>query len=81
MAKRIWVTDDPMAGAWREAATVRPGYNDPRLFLDDDGRLYQRFAGRWWHAATMTISRRHIFERRGGPFAIAPSRIRRLARA
>jgi hypothetical protein len=39
-AKRIWVTDDPMSGQWREAASVSPGYQDPDLFLDDDGRLY-----------------------------------------
>lgn len=39
-AKKIWVTDDPMGGAWTEAADISPGYNDPCLFLDDDGRLY-----------------------------------------
>jgi xylan 1,4-beta-xylosidase len=39
-AKKIWVTDDPMTGQWTEAASIRPGYNDPCLFLDDDGRLY-----------------------------------------
>src|SRR5665213_2296566 len=39
-ANRIWMTDDPMSGHWREAATVSPGYVDPDLFLDDDGRLY-----------------------------------------
>ena len=39
-AKRIWTTDDPMSGQWREAAAVSPGYQDPDLFLDDDGKLY-----------------------------------------
>jgi len=39
-ANRIWVTDDPMSGQWREAANVSPGYQDPDLFLDDDGKLY-----------------------------------------
>ncbi len=39
-AKRIWVTDDPITGVWTEAATISPGYEDPCLFLDDDGRLY-----------------------------------------
>ena len=29
-----------MTGVWREAADISPGYNDPCLFLDDDGRLY-----------------------------------------
>jgi hypothetical protein len=36
----IWVTEDPMTGVWTKAADIRPGYNDPCLFLDDDGRLY-----------------------------------------
>src|SRR5208282_3579164 len=39
-AKHIWATDDPMKGVWQEAADINPGYNDPCLFLDDDGRLY-----------------------------------------
>ena len=39
-AKKVWVTDDPMTGVWREAADISPGYVDPCLFLDDDGRLY-----------------------------------------
>lgn len=39
-APSIWVTDDPEAGVWTEAANIRPGYNDPCLFQDDDGRLY-----------------------------------------
>jgi xylan 1,4-beta-xylosidase len=39
-ARKIWVTDDPLSGKWREAATISPGYDDPCLFLDDDGRLY-----------------------------------------
>lgn len=38
-AKKIWVSDDPMSGHWREAASVG-GYEDPALFLDDDGKLY-----------------------------------------
>src|SRR6185503_11905894 len=38
--KRIWTTDDPMSGRWTVAATISPGYQDPDLFLDDDGRLY-----------------------------------------
>ncbi len=36
----VWTTDDPLAGTWTKAADIRPGYNDPCLFLDDDGRLY-----------------------------------------
>ncbi|MTV36294.1 family 43 glycosylhydrolase [Duganella radicis] len=36
----IWTTDDPLTGSWSKAADIRPGYNDPCLFLDDDGRLY-----------------------------------------
>ena len=36
----IWTTDDPLTGTWTKAADIRPGYNDPCLFLDDDGRLY-----------------------------------------
>jgi hypothetical protein len=39
-APKIWVTDDPLGGRWTEAADIAPGYNDPALFLDDDGRLY-----------------------------------------
>jgi xylan 1,4-beta-xylosidase len=39
-AKKLWVTDDPMTGTWKEAADISPGYNDPCLFLDDDARLY-----------------------------------------
>lgn len=38
--KSIWVTDDPMRGQWHAAADIQPGYQDPALFLDDDGRLY-----------------------------------------
>jgi hypothetical protein len=38
--KRIWTTDDPASGRWTEAAAISPGYQDPDLFLDDDGRLY-----------------------------------------
>jgi hypothetical protein len=37
---RIWTTDDPKSGRWTEAARISPGYGDPDLFLDDDGRLY-----------------------------------------
>ena len=37
--KKVWVTDDRLAGQWREAADI-PAYGDPDLFLDDDGRLY-----------------------------------------
>ncbi|MFD1611483.1 family 43 glycosylhydrolase [Sphingomonas tabacisoli] len=36
----IWVTDDPGSGQWRVAANLPEGYQDPDLFLDDDGRLY-----------------------------------------
>jgi hypothetical protein len=36
----VWSTDDPLTGTWTKAADIRPGYNDPCLFLDDDGRLY-----------------------------------------
>jgi xylan 1,4-beta-xylosidase len=39
-AKKIWVTEDPMAGIWSEAADLSQGYDDPCLFLDDDGRVY-----------------------------------------
>lgn len=39
-ANSLYVTDDPMSGKWSVAADVTPGYNDPCLFLDDDGRLY-----------------------------------------
>ena len=39
-AKKLWVTDDPMTGTWTEAADISPGYNDPCLFLDDNGHLY-----------------------------------------
>lgn len=38
--KAIWVTDDPASGRWTLAAAISPGYQDPDLFLDDDGRLY-----------------------------------------
>ena len=38
--RHIWMTDDPMSGKWRVAADISPGYQDPALFLDDDGRLY-----------------------------------------
>lgn len=38
-ARKIWVTDDPATGVWREAADIS-GYEDPCLFLNDDGRLY-----------------------------------------
>jgi hypothetical protein len=36
---KIYVTDDPMTGQWRVAGDLS-GYDDPALFLDDDGRLY-----------------------------------------
>jgi xylan 1,4-beta-xylosidase len=39
-ARQIWVTDDPGSGRWRVAADIPQGYQDPCLFLDDDGRLY-----------------------------------------
>ena len=38
--RRIWTTDDPRSGRWREAAVLEQRYEDPDLFLDDDGRLY-----------------------------------------
>lgn len=38
--RRIWTTDDPKSGRWYEAATIDERYEDPALFLDDDGRLY-----------------------------------------
>jgi hypothetical protein len=38
--KYSWVTDDPMSGQWRVAAAIPAGYQDPDLFLDNDGRLY-----------------------------------------
>jgi len=38
--RRIWTTDAPQKGQWTEAATMNRGYQDPDLFLDDDGRLY-----------------------------------------
>jgi hypothetical protein len=46
--KKLWVTDDPMTGVWREASDISPGYNDPCLFLDDDGRvyMYERSSGK-----------------------------------
>ena len=39
-APKIWVTDDPMSGQWSTAAKISPGYNDPCLLLDDDGKVY-----------------------------------------
>lgn len=39
-AKKIWVTDDPLTGLWTEAGDVSPGFDDPAMLLDDDGRLY-----------------------------------------
>lgn len=38
--RRIWTTDDPATGVWYEAATIASRYEDPAMFLDDDGRLY-----------------------------------------
>lgn len=38
--RRIWTTDDPKSGRWYEAAVIEQRYEDPDLFLDDDGRLY-----------------------------------------
>ncbi len=38
--KTIWVTDDPLQGVWRVAATEPMAISDPALFLDDDGRVY-----------------------------------------
>ncbi|GGB38291.1 endo-1,4-beta-xylanase [Sphingomonas metalli] len=37
---RIWTTDDPGSGRWTVAAELPGGFQDPCLFLDDDGRLY-----------------------------------------
>lgn len=37
---KLWTTDDPGSGKWTEATTLSAGYEDPDLFLDDDGRLY-----------------------------------------
>lgn len=39
-AKKTWVTDDPLTGLWTEAGDVSPGFDDPAMLLDDDGRLY-----------------------------------------
>lgn len=39
-APSIWVTDDPALGQWSVAANVGKGYDDPDLFLDDDGKVY-----------------------------------------
>lgn len=38
--KQIWVSDDPGGGKWEVAADLPQGFEDPCLFLDDDGRLY-----------------------------------------
>lgn len=38
--RRIWTTDDPKSGRWYEAAVIEQRYEDPDMFLDDDGRLY-----------------------------------------
>ena len=37
---KIWSTDDPLSGRWTETADISPGYYDPCLFLDDDGKVY-----------------------------------------
>ena len=37
---KLYVSDDPSTGIWTEAADFGREYNDPALFLDDDGRLY-----------------------------------------
>jgi hypothetical protein len=40
---KLFVTDDPLSGRWKEAADFGREYNDPALFLDDDGRLYMYY--------------------------------------
>ena len=41
--KQIFVTDDPASGNWTVAGELGTSYDDPDLFLDDDGRLYMYF--------------------------------------
>jgi hypothetical protein len=38
-SKGIWSTSDPWKGVWTKVADAL-NYNDPDLFVDDDGRLY-----------------------------------------
>jgi len=38
--RKIWVSDDPASGKWTVAADLPEGYQDPCLFLNNDGRLY-----------------------------------------
>jgi hypothetical protein len=37
---KLFVTDNPLEGRWTEAADFGQHYEDPDLFLDDDGRVY-----------------------------------------
>jgi xylan 1,4-beta-xylosidase len=53
-----------------------PAYNPPSIkptgFMAGAGHgsTFQDLQGRWWHIATMTISVRHMFERRLGLFPV-----------
>jgi hypothetical protein len=37
---KLFVTDNPLEGHWTEAADFGQHYEDPDLFLDDDGRVF-----------------------------------------
>jgi len=37
---KIFVAEDLLAGKWTEAGDFGRPYEDPALFLDDDGKLY-----------------------------------------
>jgi hypothetical protein len=39
-ANGLYGTDDPASGKWRQIAEYAQNYDDPALFVDDDGRLY-----------------------------------------
>ncbi|CAN7657663.1 family 43 glycosylhydrolase [Phenylobacterium sp. LjRoot225] len=67
-ANGMLVADKPMGPFTYQAYS--PFAVKPTGFIAGAGHgsTFQAKDGRWWHAGTMTISRRHIFERRLGLF-------------
>ncbi|MCV2370220.1 family 43 glycosylhydrolase [Roseateles oligotrophus] len=70
-ADGMLVADNPLGPF--TLSPVSPMSSKPTGFIAGAGHssTFQGPGGQWWHAATMTISKRHIWERRLGLFPVA----------
>ena len=51
----IFRTLDPKSGHWQKVCANPHPWNDPWLFLDDDGRLYAYFGSSLWKALARSV--------------------------